>query len=58
MSTHYLENSGVNKLWTVVGSYELSLTFKNNFWRINKMKFNLKYIDGNNLPEMARARLK
>lgn len=57
-ATHYLENSSENNLWVVVGSYELSLIFKNDFWRINKMKFNLKYIDGNNeLPEMAQAKL-
>lgn len=58
-ATHYLANESNNNLWTVVGSYDLELKIINNTWRITKMKFNLKYIDGNtDLPKMAQERLK
>ena len=58
-ATHYLANESKNNLWTVVGSYNLELQTVNEAWRITKMKFNLKYIDGNTeLPKMAQERLK
>ena len=58
-ATHYLANESKNNIWTVVGSYNLELKDINNTWRITKMKFNLKYIDGNNdLPKMAQERIK
>jgi len=57
-ATHYLANESKKNIWTVVGSYDLELEKINNAWRIIKMKFNLKYIDGNNdLPKMAKDRL-
>src|SRR5688500_15674334 len=46
-ATLYLSNDSKNNLWTVVGSYDLELQTDNRAWRITKMKFNLKYIDGN-----------
>ena len=59
IATHYLANESKENIWTVVGSYDLELKIINNTWRITKMKFNLKYIDGNNdLPKMAQERLK
>jgi hypothetical protein len=58
-ATHYLANESNNNIWTVVGSYDLELKGINNTWRITKMKFNLKYMDGNNdLPKLAQERMK
>lgn len=58
-ATHYLRNESNNNLWTVVGSYDLELQTVSKTWRITKMKFNLKYIDGNSeLPKMAQERVK
>jgi hypothetical protein len=58
-ATHYLGNESKNNLWTVVGSYDLELQTISKAWRITKMKFNLKYIDGNaELPKMAQDRAK
>jgi hypothetical protein len=58
-ATHYLSNESKNNLWIVVGSYDLELQTIDEAWRITKMTFNLKYIDGNNeLPKMAQDRAK
>jgi hypothetical protein len=58
-ATHYLANESNNNIWTVVGSYDLELKLINNKLRISKMKFNLKYIDGNiDLPKLAQERMK
>ncbi len=58
-ATHYLSNESTNNIWRVVGSYDFELKSIHNSWRITKMKFNLKYIDGNtDLPLMARQRMK
>lgn len=58
-ATHYLSNESKNNVWTVVGSYDLELQAVSKAWRITKMKFNLKYIDGNGeLPKMAQERAK
>ena len=57
-ATHYLENESGNNVWTVVGSYNIELVPIQNLWRIAKLKFNLKYIDGNaELPSIAQKRL-
>jgi len=58
-ATHYLSNESKNNIWTVVGSYDFELKSIRNSWRITKMKFNLKYVDGNtDLPIRARERMK
>ncbi|HEY8933928.1 MAG TPA: nuclear transport factor 2 family protein [Cyclobacteriaceae bacterium] len=58
-ATHYLVNESKNNVWTVVGSYDFELKNINDSWRITEMKFNFKYIDGNNdLPRLAQERLK
>jgi hypothetical protein len=44
---HYLPNSTNRNTRTFVGSYDLHLTKKDNAWRIDGFKFNLKFIDGN-----------
>lgn len=57
-ATHYLSNESKNNLWTVVGTYDLILKKAENDWKICQMKFNLRYIDGNNdLPVMAKNKL-
>lgn len=44
---HYLPNQTNQNTRTFVGSYNFHLTKNGNAWRIDKFKFNLKYIDGN-----------
>lgn len=46
-ATHYLPNDKGSPLWTVVGTYDLHLTKSGDMWKVDKMKFNLKYQDGN-----------
>lgn len=58
-ATHFLKNESNNNVWTVVGSYDFEVIAKNSNLRITKMKFNLKYTDGNNdLPKIAQERLR
>jgi len=57
-ATHLLKNDSNNNFWIVVGSYDFDLK-KEGVWRISKMKFNLKYLDGNlELPKLAQERIK
>lgn len=57
-ATHYLEHAEGN-IWTVVGSYNFELKKDGKNWRVAKMKFNLKYMDGNlNLPQAAMEKVK
>ena len=59
IATHYLVNESNNNIWSVVGSYNLELIQKSHTLYINKMKFNMKYTDGNNeLPNIAQERAK
>lgn len=58
IASHYLKNESENNIWTVVGTYEFQLKDQNGILKITKMKFNLKYIDGNiDLPKIAQKRL-
>jgi hypothetical protein len=58
-ATHYLKNETNNNVWTVVGSYNFEIEMINSMLKITKMKFNLKYTDGNNdLAKIAQERLK
>jgi hypothetical protein len=58
-ATHFLKNDSNNNVWTVVGTYDLEFINVNTDLKVSKMKFNLKYIDGNNdLPVLAQNRLK
>lgn len=58
-ATHYLKNESNNNIWTVVGSYNFELQEKDSNIKITKMKFNLKYIDGNSdLARIAQERMK
>lgn len=47
IATHYLPNRTTKNTRTFVGSYDMHLIKKDDDWKINKFKFNLKYIDGN-----------
>lgn len=52
-ATHYLEDE-IGNVWTVVGTYNFTLVKEGKHWKINKMKFNFKYQDGNlSLPKKA-----
>lgn len=58
-ATHYLKNESNNNVWTVVGSYNFELIEKSNNYVVTKMKFNLKYIEGNlDLPKLASEKIK
>lgn len=51
---HYLPNKTNQNTRTFVGSYNFHLTKTGNAWRIDKFKFNLKFIDGNANLEASR----
>lgn len=58
-ATHFLDDKSNNHIWTVVGTYDFELIKIADKWNVTKMKFNLKYIDGNkNLPAKAMERMK
>jgi hypothetical protein len=44
---HYLPNLSNQNTRTFVGSYNFHLIRTNAGWKIDRFKFNLKYIDGN-----------
>jgi len=47
IASHYLPNKNNQNARTFVGSYNFHLLKQESQWRIDKFKFNLKYIDGN-----------
>ena len=47
IASHYLPNKTNQNVRTFVGSYNLHLRVENREWRIDKFKYNLKYMDGN-----------
>jgi len=53
IATHFLPNKTNKNVRTFVGSYDLHLRVENQHWRINKFKYNLKYIDGN--PDLEKS---
>ena len=58
-ATHYLTNDSNNNIWTVVGTYNFHLTQQNGQWKVDRMKFNFKYQDGNTgLPKLAMEKAK
>jgi len=46
-ASHYLPNQSGQNTRTFVGSYNFHLHKEGGQWRIDRFKFNLKYIDGN-----------
>lgn len=59
IAIHYFPNSSGNNTYTFVGSYNFHLVKKNQSWKIDLFKFNLKYTDGNsNLSQLAQEELR
>ncbi len=57
IASHYLSNPSGRNTRTFVGSYEFHLTRTRDDWRVDKFKFNLKYLDGNpDLESLAESR--
>lgn len=58
-ATHYLPQPSGGNVWTVVGTYDFHFVRHGNTWQADRMKFNLKYQDGNlTLPNLAAERVK
>ena len=47
IALHYLPNASGRNTRTFVGSYDLHLRKDGGEWRIDRFRFNLKFIDGN-----------
>ena len=47
IASHYLPNPTKNNTRVFVGSYDFHLCKRAEIWRIDRFKFNLKYVDGN-----------
>ncbi len=54
IASHYLPNKTNQNTRTFVGSYDFHLIKKDGCWRIDKFKFNLKYMEGNANLEASR----
>jgi hypothetical protein len=50
---HYLPNKTSRNTRTFVGSYDVHLVQQDGEWRIDRFKFNLKFIDGN--PDLEKS---
>lgn len=56
---HYLPNDQGGDLWQVTGSYDFHLVGEGEHWKIDQMKFNFKFQQGNaELPALAQQRVK
>jgi hypothetical protein len=47
IASHFLPNKTGQNTRVFVGNYEFGLTRDDERWRIDRFKFNLKYVDGN-----------
>lgn len=47
IASHYKKSASQGTVREFVGSYDLKLVKKENGWRINQFKYNMKYMDGN-----------
>lgn len=47
IASHYLPNQSGHNTRIFVGSYDFHLKKTDGHWRIDRFKFNLKYLDGN-----------
>lgn len=55
---HHLPNEEGEDVWTVVGTYEHHLVKIDGLWKVDRMRFNLKFTDGNgDLPRLAQNRI-
>ena len=56
---HFIDLNDAEDIWQVVGTYDHHLVKTKSGWKIDRMKFNLKYMDGNmDLPRIAQERVK
>jgi len=56
-ATHYLPNESGKNVWTVVGTYDFGLVKTADGWKVNIMKFDFKYQDGNtDLPKLIQSK--
>jgi hypothetical protein len=53
IALHYLPNPTNRNTRTFVGSYDFHLLRTHGAWKIDRFKFNLKFIDGNKDLEAA-----
>ena len=53
IATHYLPNKTNRNVRTFVGSYDIHLVRQGTDWKIDRFKYNLKYIDGN--PDLEKS---
>jgi len=54
-ASHYLPNPTGRNMRVFVGSYDFGLRREDGRWRIERFRFNLKYLDGNLELEKAAA---
>ena len=54
-ASHYLPNPTGRNMRVFVGSYDFGLRREGGRWRIERFRFNLKYLDGNLELEKAAA---
>lgn len=58
-AVHYLPNeSGSEDTWTVVGTYDFHAVRSDDTWKVDDMRFNFKFMEGNEqLPQLARQQV-
>ena len=47
IASHYKQSAIAGKTREFVGSYDIGVMMTTNGWRVNRFKYNLKYIGGN-----------
>lgn len=58
-ATHFMADQPNGTVWTVVGTYYFHVINQEEGWRVDHMKFDFKYQDGNlELPALAAERAK
>ena len=57
-ASHFLKNDSGHNLWTVAGTYHISLKHVSGNYLIEAITFQLRFIDGNmELPVLAKKRI-
>jgi hypothetical protein len=46
-ATHYYPNESGRNIWTVVGTYDVTLEKQGQAWKVTNLVLHLKYVDGN-----------
>ncbi|SDQ86702.1 nuclear transport factor 2 family protein [Pseudovibrio sp. Tun.PSC04-5.I4] len=56
-ATHFIDGAEGGDIWVVYGTYDIGVVHEAGTWKINKIKFNFKFQDGNlELPVLAQTR--